>query len=122
MTRECVKCGLRAYKHMDNMIESKRTFAQHAPSSAEGERYLRQAEQLSVAKGQIIEALNRLETMQMDVLWRKYIRGEYWVQIGMKHNYSERQIIRIGEIGLDCLAVIMEQYPEAARFCRSQEK
>lgn len=122
MTREDVKAGLRAYKHIDGMIARKRAFAADAGTDEEGEAYLREAERLSAAASQIIAALNRLEPMQMNIVWQKYIRGEFWVYIGQKYHYSERQIIRIGEAGLESLAKIMEDYPEAAEFCRSRKR
>ena len=122
MTRDQVKAGLRAYKHIGSMIESKRTFAAEAGDDEAAESYLREAERLGAVRQQIIAGLNRLDALQMDVVWRQYIKGEYWVYIARKHHYSERQIFRIGEAGLDALGSIMEEYPEAADFCRAQEK
>lgn len=122
MTRDQVKAGLRAYKHIGSMIDSKRMFAAEAGDDDAAESFLQEAERLNAVRRQIIAGLNRLDAMKMDVVWRQYIKGEYWVYIARKHHYSERQIFRIGEAGLDALAEIMEEYPEAADFCRSQEK
>ena len=118
MDRETVKQGLRAYSLIDGIISSKEQIALEFGNDEVGKLHHREIESLRTAKRQMINALNTLNDIQMDVVWRKYIRGEYWVRVGMRHHYSERQIIRIGEAGLDALAEIMEEYPEAADFCK----
>ena len=122
MTREEVKAGLRSWRRIDGIIEGRRTIAAETGPGDAAAWCLAEAEQLTAAKREMLDALNRLEPLQRDVIWRQYIRGEYWVRIAQKHHYSERQIFRVGEQGLDALGEILEEYPAAAEFCRERSK
>jgi hypothetical protein len=117
MDKAAMKAGLRAYKNMDDVIAYKRLFCEQLTDADDIAACQKQAREMQKAKEQIIGAINHLPPIEMDCIYRHYIKGEYWISVGMRHNYSDRQIRQIAYRALDDMVAEVELCQEAAAFC-----
>lgn len=121
MNRGAVAEGLRRYRTIAGEIEFLRASAAEAAGTPEEKSYVQKAEELQAAKLQILRCLNDLPYLERDILWRHFIKGEYWVRIAQEHHYSERQARNIGAAALDDMGKLLDSCPEAAAFFRDFE-
>ena len=119
MTRAAVEEGLRWYRTIDKEITLAIEFSNEDRDRCEEHR--KRADELREAKSQILDCLNELPYMQRDIIWRHYIKGEFWLRIAQDHHYSERQMRSYGAAALDAIGELLEKRPCAASFFRRFE-
>ncbi len=119
MTRAAVEEGLQGYRNIDKEIRLNTEMSQEDRERAG--LYEERDRELRAAKGQILDCLNELPYLQRDIIWRHYIKGEFWIRIAQDHHYSERQIRSHGAAALDAMGELLEKRQEAAGFFRRFE-
>lgn len=113
MNRNTVKLALKCFRGIEGEVRQKLIFFHETGD----EQYQREAEVLRCVKREIVAQLNRLSAVQRSAVWGHYVKGDSWVRVAIKCDYSERQIRNIANDGLDRLADAFSRSGLLAVFC-----
>lgn len=119
MDRDTVRAGLRAYRLIEEDIESRMELAE---DDGDSERCFAEVERLRLIRRRLTECLEELPTLERELIRHHYIERVGWVRLARKYGYTERHVRNIAGRGLDRLSVEVAKDPLVMEFCGRARK